>query len=228
MSSAGKVLFVFTSADTNKIGGPTGWYLPEAAHPYYTLAPHFDIDFAAPKGPNPPLDQNSVASFAKDPQSVQFLADETVKSKLATAKTLTEVNADDYLAVFYPGGHGPVIDLAFDENNTKLLNAFYRSDKIVSAVCHGTAALVQGTGADGKPLVAGKEVSGFTNDEEETAGLVNTVPFLLETKVKELGAIFVKAENFQPKIAVSGKLITGQNPASAAPLGEALLKALKA
>ncbi|KAL0946854.1 hypothetical protein HGRIS_013021 [Hohenbuehelia grisea] len=137
-----KILFVFTSANKTLTGTQTGWYLPEAAHPYYILAPHFTIDFAAPAGPNPPLDQGSVEAFKEDKDSVKFLDDDAVKSKLASAKKLTEVNVSDYVAVFYPGGHGPVLDLPEDPVNVKLVSDFYQAGKIVSAVCHGPAALV--------------------------------------------------------------------------------------
>ncbi|KIK59508.1 hypothetical protein GYMLUDRAFT_201645 [Collybiopsis luxurians FD-317 M1] len=221
------VLFVFTSADKDLKGGPIGWYLPEAAHPYYTLAPHVDIDFAAPKGPNPPVDGNSVKNFT-DKESVDFLKDETVKAKLASAKKLSDVDYKAYDAIFYVGGHGPVIDLASDPVNIKLASDFYNAGKITSAVCHGPAALVGVTTADGKSIFAGKEATGFSDTEEELIDAVDTIPFLLEDRIKTLGANYVKAsEPWQPKVVVDGLLITGQNPASAKPLGEALLKALQ-
>ena len=116
-----------------------GWYLPEAAHPYYELSQQVDIDFAAPGGPNPPLDQNSVKMFANDDGSTKFLRDDVVKEKLATALYLKDVKAEDYDAIFYVGGHGPVIDLAIDSVNIKLAEEVYAKGKIVSAVCHGPA-----------------------------------------------------------------------------------------
>ncbi|KAL0949773.1 hypothetical protein HGRIS_009812 [Hohenbuehelia grisea] len=222
-----KILFVFTSANKTLTGTQTGWYLPEAAHPYYILAPHFTIDFAAPAGPNPPLDQGSVEAFKEDKDSVKFLNDDAVKSKLASAKKLTEVNVSDYVAVFYPGGHGPVLDLPEDPVNVKLVSDFYQAGKIVSAVCHGPAALVGGVDASGKSIFAGKSFTGFSNTEEEIVGKVKDIPFLLEDRIGSLGGKYDKTEPWQPKVIVDGTLITGQNPASSVPIGEALLKALK-
>ncbi|THH31318.1 hypothetical protein EUX98_g2899 [Antrodiella citrinella] len=221
-----KILFVFTSADKNLKGGQTGWYLPEAAHPYYVLAPHAEIDFAAPKGPNPPVDESSVKNFT-DAESVKFLKDETVVAKFAAAKKLTQVNAADYAAIFYVGGHGPVIDLAFDEDNAKLASDFFRAGKITAAVCHGPAALVKATDAAGKSIFAGRKATGFTNAEETSIQAVDSIPFLLEDRINELGGIFEKVDPWAPKVVVDGILITGQNPASAGPIGEAILKALK-
>ncbi|KAK1224404.1 hypothetical protein PQX77_012700 [Marasmius sp. AFHP31] len=222
------VLFVFTSADKNLKGGPTGWYLPEAAHPYYALEPHADIDFVSPKGPNPPLDQSSVKAFAEDKESVQFLNDETVKSKLANAKKLSEVKADGYDAIFYIGGHGPAIDLPFDNINHKLASDFFQAGKITAAVCHGPAALVGATGKDGKSVFNNKKVTGFSNKEEELFQGVDAVPFLLEDKIKEIGGKFEKNnEPWGEHVVVDGNLITGQNPNSALGVGKAILAALQ-
>ncbi|KAL0577719.1 hypothetical protein V5O48_004268 [Marasmius crinis-equi] len=222
------ILFVFTSADKTLTGSQTGYYLPEAAHPYYVLAPHFTIDFASPKGANPPLDEGSVKLFAEDKESVQWLKDETVKSKLASAKKLSEVKVSDYDAVFYPGGHGPVLDLPFDTTNHKIASEFFQSGKPTSAVCHGPAALVGATGKDGKSIFNGKKATGFSNEEEETVQMTKAVPFLLEDKIKENGGIYEKAPAaWGEKVIVDGNLITGQNPASAKAVGEALLAALK-
>ncbi|THG97419.1 hypothetical protein EW145_g7618 [Phellinidium pouzarii] len=221
------VLFVFTSANKTLTGGQTGWYLPEAAHPYYVLSKSCDIDFAAPAGPNPPVDEASVQMF-KDDESVKFLNDNLVKAKLQNAKVLKSVNASDYDAVFYVGGHGPVLDLAVDSDNIKLASDFYNQNKIVSAVCHGPAALVGVKNAKGVSIFAGVEATGFSNVEEEQAQKVKDVPFLLEDRIKELGGKYVKADPWAEKVVVSGNLITGQNPASAGPLGKALLAKLSA
>jgi len=220
------VLFVLTSADKTLTGHPTGWYLPEAAHPYWVLLPHASIDFAAPKGPNPPLDQGSVKAFAEDEGAVKFLTDETVKAKLANAKTLSEVDVKAYDAIFYVGGHGPVLDLAQDPLNAQLVSKFWDAGKIVSAVCHGSAALVGGVDASGKSIFAGRKATGFTNAEEIAVDKVKDIPFLLEDRIIELGGIFEKADNWAPKVVVDGRLITGQNPASAEPIGHAILKAI--
>ncbi|KAJ7167330.1 ThiJ/PfpI [Mycena crocata] len=228
------VLFVFTSANKTLTGAPTGWYLPEAAHPYYVLAPHASIDFASPNGPNPPLDPESVKASESDEESVKFLGDETVKSKLASAKKLTAVSAKvnyhvvDYDAIFYIGGHGPVIDLAFDAVNIKLATEFYQSGKIVGAVCHGPAALISAVDAQGKSIFSGKTATGFSNAEEIAMDKVKDVPFLLEDKIISLGGTYVKADKpWEVKVVVDGTLYTGQNPASAGPLAKVVLKSLQ-
>jgi len=223
-----KVLFVLTSANKTLTGAQTGWYLPEAAHPYYVLAPSHEIDFAAPNGPNPPIDEYSVKMFTDD-ESVKFLKDETVTKKLAQAKKLSDVNVADYAAIFYVGGHGPVLDLAVDEINIKLASEFYRAGKITSAVCHGPAALIGATDSSGKSIFEGKAFTGFSNAEEELAGKVKDIPFLLEDAIAEKGGKYEKAsEPWAAYVVVSGILITGQNPASAKGVGEAIQKALKA
>jgi len=222
-----RILFVFTSADTTLTGAPTGYYLPEAAHPYYILSPHHVIDFASPAGPNPPLDPESVESFKHDGGCIKFLSDATVQLKFERAKKLSDVTVEDYDAIFYVGGHGPVIDLAADPINTEIASKFYRKGRIVSALCHGPAALVGATDSEGKSIFAGKACTGFSNEEEEIINKVKDVPFLLESKMISLGGLYEKAEPWKPKVVVSGSLITGQNPASAKPLANELLNALK-
>ncbi|KAF8192549.1 ThiJ/PfpI [Pholiota molesta] len=216
--------FVLTSADKTLTGHQTGWYLPEAAHPYYVLSPHASIDFAAPNGPNPPVDQGSVQQF-KDEGSVKFLNDETVKAKLAHAKKLSEVDVKAYDAIFYVGGHGPVLDLAQDPTNAQLVSKFWDAGKIVSASAMGPRnALVGGVDASGKSIFAGRKATGFTNAEEIAVGKVQDIPFLLEDRISELGATFEKADNWAPHVVVDGRLITGQNPASAEPIGQLFSK----
>ncbi|KAF7332171.1 Glutathione-independent glyoxalase HSP31 [Mycena kentingensis (nom. inval.)] len=235
------ILFVFTSANKTLKGNPTGWYLPEAAHPYYILAPSYSIEFASPAGPNPPIDEGSVTAFAGDAESVKFLNDETVKSKLASAKKLSDLKVDDYDAIFYVGGHGPCMDLAEDPENIAFASKvcdpaqtepglieskFYQTGKVTSAVCHGPAALVGATDAEGRSIFAGKAVTGFSNEEEGIVKKVDDIPFSLENRIVELGGMYERAANWQPKVVVSGSLITGQNPASAAGVGQAILEAL--
>ncbi|KAG2077473.1 class I glutamine amidotransferase-like protein [Suillus decipiens] len=223
-----RILFVFTSANKTLTGANTGWYLPEAAHPYYVLAPHFTIDFASPAGPNPPVDEYSVQTFPDDIN--KFLENTEVQKKLSTAKKLSEVNLDDYDAIFYVGGHGPVLDLAVDSVNIQLASKFYRAGKLVAAVCHGPAALVGVTDESGKSIFAGKPATGFSNVEEKQVDKVKAsdIPFLLEDKISSLGGKYEKAaEPWEPKVVVAGNLITGQNPASAHPIGEAILQALQ-
>ncbi|KAH9477892.1 Glutathione-independent glyoxalase HSP31 [Psilocybe cubensis] len=219
-------LFVLTSADRTLTGAQTlrGWYLPEAAHPYYLLAPHATIDFAAPKGANPPLDESSVKKYGthqrtqlyKDEESVRFLTD-------PVHKKLSEVQFRDYDAIFYVGGHGPVIDLPTDKDNIKLIGE-------VSPPNRGRAEEwvynLLGN-ADGKLNFAGRTFTGFSNEEEVQVDKVADIPFLLEDRIQDLGGKYVKADKaWGVKIAVDGKLITGQNPASASAVGKALLQAL--
>ncbi|KDR68118.1 hypothetical protein GALMADRAFT_105185 [Galerina marginata CBS 339.88] len=228
------VLIVLTSADKTLTGAQTGWFLPEAAHPYYILAPHASIDFAAPKGPNPPLAEESVQMYSEDEESVRFLNDEAVKAKLAGAKKLSDIDFTDYDAIFYVGGHGPVIDLPTDPVSIKLIQQFWDSGKIVSAVCHGSAgltgfcsALTSAVDAAGKSIFIGRTATGFSNAEEEDLNTVKDIPFLLEDRIIQLGGTYVKADKiWEEKIVVDGNLITGQNPASAAGVGKAILKAL--
>jgi len=226
-----RILIVLTSATHTLLGpgDPTGWFLPEAAHPYYVLAPHYPIDFASPAGPNPPLDAGSVEFSKNDDESMRFLNDPAVKSLLENAKPLSTVRPDDYAAIFYVGGRGPVLDLPTDKANIRLANEIYRSGKIIAAVCHGTAALVGVTGVDGTSIFEGRVVTGFSNAEEEQIYKVEALPFLLEDRVKALGATYEKADKlWAPKVVHSGNLLTGQNPASAKPLAEDLLKKLQA
>ncbi|OJT09047.1 Glutathione-independent glyoxalase HSP31 [Trametes pubescens] len=219
-----RILFVFTSANKTLTGAQTGWFLPEAAHPYNVLAPKYEIDFAAPAGPNPPVDEGSVKMF---PDDVKFLEDPVVKQKLATAKKLSEVSHEGYDAIFYVGGHGPVIDLSSDPVNIKLASSFFQAGKITSAVCHGPAAIVGATDANGVSIFKGRKATGFSDLEEVQVDKVKDVPFLLETRIKELGGAYEKAKDpWAPHVVTDGILITGQNPASAHPIGEAIDKAL--
>ncbi|KAI0638005.1 class I glutamine amidotransferase-like protein [Trametes polyzona] len=221
-----RILFVFTSVNKTLTGAQTGWYLPEAAHPYYVLSPKYDIDFAAPNGPNPPVDESSVQNFKDD---VKFLEDATVKQKLANAKKLSEVSAADYDAIFYVGGHGPVLDLASDPVNIKIASDFFRAGKVTSAVCHGPAALVGATDANGNSIFKGRKATSFSDLEEEQVGKVKDIPFLVETRIKELGGLYEKAkEPWGAHVVRDGNLITGQNPASAHGIGEAIDQALSA
>ncbi|KAJ3572465.1 hypothetical protein NP233_g3074 [Leucocoprinus birnbaumii] len=224
---APRILFVFTSADKSLTGSQTGYWVSEAAHPYYVLSPHFDIDFASPIKNKFPADPTSInsAQDLKDSHALNFLTDPKVAEKQATGKTLTEVDPKGYAAIFYIGGHGPVIDLASDPNNAKLIEAFWEQDKYVAAVCHGPAALA-GARRNGKSIFADKKATGFTNTEEEAVKGASLIPWLLEDKIKELGGAFERAGDWQPYVVVDGKLITGQNPASAEPLAKKLLEAL--
>ncbi|KAF9787426.1 class I glutamine amidotransferase-like protein [Thelephora terrestris] len=223
-----KILMVFTSAKETKTGKPAGYYLPEAAHPYYAFVQAgFHVDFASPTGPYPPVSEKSVKDF-RDDESVKFLQDPDVSNKFSNCEALSDVNPKDYDAVFYVGGHGPVIDLSKDPKNAELASTFWKDGKLVSAVCHGPAALVQAKSPNGKSIFEGKKFTGFSNAEEKAQGLpVEDIGFLLEDKIKELGGKFECAEPWAPCVVVDGKLYTGQNPASAKPLAERIVKDLK-
>ncbi|MCJ1301217.1 hypothetical protein MMC08_004016 [Hypocenomyce scalaris] len=228
-----KVLFVLTSH--NKMGNtgkPTGWYLPEFAHPYDVLAPHTQITIASPAGGEAPLDPSSVEATKDDKASVDFL-----NSKQALWKNTEKLSnfvgrAKDFDAVFFVGGHGPMFDLATDETSHQIIREFYESGRIVSAVCHGPAALVNAKLSDGSYLIDGSAVTGFSNAEEDAVGLTSAMPFKLEDQLnKSSGGLFEKAaESWGEKVVVSknGRLITGQNPASATAVGKAIYKALSA
>ncbi|KAJ8118522.1 hypothetical protein OPT61_g515 [Boeremia exigua] len=225
---APKILFILTSH--NKLGNldkPTGWYLPELAHPYHVLHNKAEITVASPKGGESPLDPSSVEA-AKDDVSVNFLKNN--ESVWKTTQKLDEFlgKASEFDAIFYVGGHGPMYDLADSPTSQQLIREFWEAGKIVSAVCHAPAVLYNVKLSDGSLLVAGREVTAFTNTEEEQVGLTEVVPFLPEDALqKASGGHFVKAaEPWAEKVAVSGRLITGQNPASATAVGEAIAKAL--
>ncbi|KAF7320911.1 DJ-1 protein-PfpI domain-containing protein [Mycena chlorophos] len=221
------VLFIFTNATVTLTGKATGYYIPEAAHPYYVLSPHCSVDFASPKGNEIPLDPLSVTLFKEDAECIKWLSDETVKAKLVSAKKLSEVDVSQYDAIFYPGGHGPAIDLSMNEDNIAFATKFYATGKVTAAVCHGPAALVAVKDPEGKSIYAGKRATAFTDKEEEIFGTVKDVPFLLEDRMRTLGAKFEKAsEPRAAHVAVDGNLITGQNPASAQDVAKAILKAL--
>jgi len=225
---ARRILLILTSADKALDGAQTGYYLPEAAHPYYSFKEaNYDIEFAAPKGPNPPVDNYSVETFGKDEECAKFLSDPEVKAKLAGTKKLADVKVENFDAIFYVGGHGPVIDLASDVTNANFASEFYQTGKLVAAVCHGPAALVNVKDASGKSIFAGgRKFTGFSNDEEHQAHKVNAVPFLLEDKLASLGGVYESGEAWKPYVTIDRTLYTGQNPASAKPLADTVVKAL--
>jgi len=227
---APKILFVLTSHDQmGDTGKPTGWYLPEFAHPYDVLEKAgADITIASPKGGEAPLDPSSVEAFKSDEASQTFL--KTKESLWKNTHKLSDFagKAKEFDALFYVGGHGPMFDLANDATSHKIINEFWEAGKVVSAVCHGPAALVNVKLADGSYLIKGKEVTGFSNVEEDQAGLSSAMPFLLETGLGQNGGKFEKADQpWGAKVVVAGNLITGQNPASATGVGEAIKTAIK-
>ncbi|KAK4161035.1 class I glutamine amidotransferase-like protein [Cladorrhinum sp. PSN259] len=222
-----KILVVLTSHDKlGDTGKPTGWYLSELSHPYHVFSSaKAAITVASPKGGKAPLDPSSVDAAKEDEISVNF--NKHHASVWSNTIPLSDFlgKADDFDAIFYPGGHGPMFDLAFDETSQKLIAEFWAKGKVVAAVCHGPAAFVNVQTQDGKSLVAGKKVTGFSDAEEQQVGLDKAVPFLLETELRNKGGDYSKAgEAWGEKVVVDGKLVTGQNPASAKGVGEAILK----
>ena len=223
-----KVLMVLTSHDQlGDTGKKTGFWLEEFAAPYYVLkdAGH-EITLASPKGGQPPLDPKSDEPASQTDATRRFKGDQEAQAQLASTERLDSVRSSDFDAVFYPGGHGPLWDLAEDPHSKALIEQALADGKPVALVCHAPAVLKNVTANDGSPLVAGKRVTGFTDEEEEAVGLTEVVPFLLEDVLKQLGAKFSKGEPFKPHVVREGLLITGQNPASSEPAAEAVLDVL--
>jgi putative intracellular protease/amidase len=224
-----KVLIVLTSHDRlGDTGKKTGFWLEEFAAPYYVLKDAgVELTLASPKGGQPPLDPKSDLPENQTETTKRFRADAAAQAQLANTKKLTDVSADDFGAVFYPGGHGPMWDMPDNATSIALIEAFVKADKPVGAVCHAPVAFVNVRGKDGEYLVKGKRVTGFTNTEEVAVGLDHVVPFLLEDRLKERGGVYSKSADFAPYVQVDGLLVTGQNPASSGPGAEALLKLLR-
>jgi len=221
-----KILMVITSHDKlGDTGRKTGFWLEELAAPFYVFKDAgAEIVLASPKGGQPPLDPKSNEPNFQTDLTRRFEADGDAKAQLASTLRLDTVKADDYDTVFYPGGHGPMWDLAEDQNSIDLIEAFLAAGKTVALVCHAPGALRHVNTPDGKPLVQGKKVTGFTNTEEEAVGLTKVVPFLVEDELKAKGGIFSKADDWQPFVLTDGQLITGQNPASSGPAAKVLIE----
>lgn len=225
-----KILIVLTSHDRlGDTGEKTGFWLEEFAAPYYVLKDAgAAITLASPQGGQPPVDPKSDLPENQTEATRRFHADAAAQAELAHTKKLADVSAGDFDAVFFPGGHGPMWDLSDNADSITLIENFVKADKPVAAVCHAPIALVNVRGKDGEYLVKGRRVTGFTNTEEDAVGLTSAMPFLLEDRLKERGAIYGRAADWAPYIEVDGKLVTGQNPASSEPAAEALLKLLRA
>lgn len=222
------ILMVLTSHDQlGDTGQKTGFWLEELAAPYYLLKDAGAvITLASPKGGQPPLDPKSDQPEHQTDSTKRFQSDTAAQKLLANTKKLADMRADDFDAIFYPGGHGPMWDMPGNATSIALIEAFVQAGKPVGAVCHAPVALVNVRTADGQYLVSGKRVTGFTNEEEEAVGLTKVVPFLLEDRLKERGGIYQKTASWAPYVLVDGKLVTGQNPASSAPAAQALLNLL--
>ncbi|MEP3440903.1 MAG: type 1 glutamine amidotransferase domain-containing protein [Sulfitobacter sp.] len=211
-----KILMVLTSHDKlGDTGNKTGFWLEEFAAPYYVFKDAgADVALASPLGGQPPLDPSSDAEDAQTEATKRFKADNAAQKDLANTVVLDSVDAEGFDAIFYPGGHGPLWDLAEDAASIALIETFAASGRPVGAVCHAPAVLKHPKGADGKPLVFGKTVTGFTNTEEEAVGLTQVVPFLVEDMLKANGGDYQKGDDWASFVVVDGKLVTGQNPAS--------------
>lgn len=199
--------------------------MEEFANPYYALLDKgAEITIATPKGGAGPIDPSSDSPNAATKATERFNNDAEAKERIANTKVLTNINPDDFDAVFYPGGHGTLWDLANDKTSIAIIEKFNAQGKPIALVCHAPAALKNVKGANGNPLVKGKKVTGFTNTEEEAVGLTNVVPFLVEDMLKNNGGIYSKKENWASYAIQDGNLITGQNPASSEWVAELLLK----
>lgn len=223
-----KILMVLTSHSAlGDTGKKTGFWLEEFAAPYYVfLDAGVRITLASPQGGQPPLDPKSDAPDAQTDATRRFKQDGAAQKALAHTHKLAEVSGGDFDAVFYPGGHGPLWDLAEDKSSIALIEQLLAAGKPVAAVCHAPGVLRHPKTADGESVVRGKQVTGFTNTEEEASGLTDVVPFLVEDMLKKNGGQYSKAGDWQPHVLTDGLLITGQNPASSAPAAQALLKKL--
>jgi putative intracellular protease/amidase/predicted enzyme related to lactoylglutathione lyase len=224
-----KILMVLTSHDQlGNTGRKTGFWLEEFAAPYFVFRDAgVELTLASPKGGQPPLDPKSDLPESQTPAMTRFKKDAAAQKALANTVKLADMKAEDFDTVFYPGGHGPMWDLAESPTSIALLEAFYNSGKPIALVCHSPGVLRHVT-YQGEPLVKGKHVAGFTNGEEEAMQLTKVVPFLVEDELLRLGAIFEKKANWEPFSITDGRLITGQNPASSTSAAQALLKLMTA
>lgn len=220
-----KILFVVTSHDKKgDTGQPTGYYLGEVSHPWEVLyKAGYEIDFVSPKGGTPPVDGFNL----DDPTNKEFWENKEYKTKIDNSLKPSEIKTEDYVAIFFAGGHGTMWDFADNTELAKITADVYENGGVVGAVCHGPAGLVNVKLNNGKYLVEGKKINAFTNEEETAVKLDKVVPFLLESKLIERGAKFEKSGLWQPHVTVDQRVVTGQNPQSAKGVGEAILTELK-
>ena len=225
-----KILMVLTSHDRlGDTGKKTGFWLEEFAAPYYVFKDAgADVVLASPHGGQPPLDPKSDVPDAQTAATERFRADPAATEALATTHKLADVVSDAFDAVFYPGGHGPMWDLAESRDSIGLIESMHAAGKPIAAVCHAPAVLRHANGPDGAPLVKGKSVTGFTNTEEAAVGLTDIVPFLIEDMLTSKGGTYSKKDDWQPYVITDGNLVTGQNPASSEDAARAVLDLLGA
>ena len=223
-----RILMVLTSHDElGSTGKKTGFWLEEFAAPYYVFKDSgVEITLASPKGGQPPLDPKSDGKDFQTSATERFRADKEALAALAQTVKLSEISPADYDALFYPGGHGPLWDLAEDKNSIALIENMYAQGKPVSAVCHAPGVFRHAKSPDGSPLVQGKSVTGFSNSEESAVGLTDVVPFLVEDELQKKGGKYSKGADWQSYSVCDGNLITGQNPASSEAVAKAVLAQL--
>jgi putative intracellular protease/amidase len=225
------ILMILTShAQLGNTGKPTGIWAEELTTPYYALVDAgYEVTLASPLGGKPPFADGSVKEpvDANEGSVKRFLQDAMAMAKFNATHKASALKADDYSAVFLPGGHGTMWDTAVDDATARLVSEAFNATKPVAAVCHGPAGLVKATRADGKSIVFGKRVNAFTNEEETAVGLMDVVPFHLESKLRELGGVFESGAMWQPYAVRDGQLITGQNPASSALVAQHVIAALQ-
>jgi putative intracellular protease/amidase len=228
MTPALKILVILTSHATAGTQ-PTGVWLEEFTTPYYAFADAgAQVEVASIAGGAVPIDPHSIEAAGRNPASVErYLKDEALRGRVTASKKINGLRAADYDAVFMPGGHGTMWDLPESATLARLLGEAWGEGKVVAAVCHGPAGLVNVKDEKGQPLVAGRRVAAFTNTEEVAAGMDKTVPFALETRLRSLGARYESGPDFQPFALRDGRLVTGQNPASSAKVAELVLQALR-
>jgi putative intracellular protease/amidase len=223
-----KIVMVLTShSELGNTGKKTGFWIEEFAAPYYVfIDAGASITIASPKGGQPPIDPSSDTAENQTTAVIRFKADKKLQKMLSETHLLSSISSDDYDAIFYPGGHGPLWDLTNDADSIKLIEHFWNSKKPIAAVCHAPSVLLNVKDTEGTYLVKGKNVTGFTNSEEAAVGLTEVVPFLLENELKNKGGIYSKKEDWAPYIVKDGMLITGQNPASSEAAAKELLSKL--
>ncbi|WP_223671004.1 type 1 glutamine amidotransferase domain-containing protein [Kangiella shandongensis] len=224
-----KVLMVLTSHDQlGDTGEKTGFWLEEFASPYYIFKDAgAEVTLASPKGGQPPLDPSSDAADAQTDSTKRFKEDEKAQKQMASTVKLADVDIEAFDAVFYPGGHGPLWDLAENPHSIAIIEQAYKMQKPIGAVCHAPAVFKQTKAPDGSPLVKGKRVTGFSNSEEAAVQLTEVVPFLVEDMLQENGGLYYKGDDWQDFIQIDGDLITGQNPASSEETAKAMIAQLQ-
>jgi putative intracellular protease/amidase len=223
------ILFVLTNTEKlGDTGRQTGFYLPEAAHPYEVFTNSgYNVDFVTPKGGKAPVDEKSVELFSNDKACKDFMNNESVQKRVQETLKPSDIDLNKYSTIFYVGGHGPLYDVPDNAELAKLAADLYeKHNGVVSAVCHGPCGLLNIKLSNGDYLIKNKTVAGFTNEEETAVQLEKVVPFLLEDELKKRGAIFEHVAPWQPFVRTDGRLVTGQNPASATPIAEAIINVL--